>query len=695
MSKRPLTTAAQNPLINAEKQESASSNGSNTMVNNTPDTSTVATNNEDWSVQDSADLYSIDQWGVGYFSIADNGEVHVNNPTSANRSTDTTTLNNTSVSLVDIVQGMKERGLEMPAILRIENLLDQRIKELNEAFLRAITAAEYQGNYRGVFPIKVNQQCHVIEEIADFGRRFNHGLEAGSKAELIIALSQLRNHESPNQDSLIVCNGYKDSEFIDLGLYANQMGISCFFVLETPAELPIILERSRALNIKPLIGVRIKSSVVVDGHWNEDSGDRSIFGLSTNSLLEVVEQLKTANMLDCLQLLHCHLGSQIPNIRNIRNGVLEACRFYSELINEGAPMGYLDLGGGLAVDYEGASSNSTHSMNYKLDEYCANIVETIIESLDPLDIAHPTIVTESGRATVAYSSLLLFNILDVRNHEPQALPATLADDAHELLHNLFAVLGNTTNKNFQECYNDAIYYRDEIRELFRRGQVNLHERALGDNITLAILEKISHILKTIERIPPELEKLPELLSDIYYGNFSLFQSLPDIWAIDQVFPVMPIHRLNEQPDREAIIADITCDCDGKIDRFISPDGIRNTLPLHKLNKNEEYYVGVFLVGAYQETLGDLHNLFGDTNVVSVRLNGDGSFDFVREFHGDSISDVLSYVEYEPKQMLEQFRRKAEQAVKEQKITVAQRQEILKAFKESLQGYTYFEREQVN
>ncbi|NRA19455.1 MAG: biosynthetic arginine decarboxylase [Oceanospirillaceae bacterium] len=634
---------------------------------------------EDWQISDSENLYAINEWGAGYFNISKRGEVQV------------TVQNNqpsNSVSLLKIVEGMKERGLEMPCILRIENVLDHRIKELNEAFHRAISAVQYQGEYRGVFPIKVNQQCHVIEEIADFGQRFNHGLEAGSKAELIIALSQLRDH-----NSLIICNGYKDAEFVDLGLYATQLGIHCFFVLETPAELPIILERSKALGITPFIGVRIKSSVIVDGHWNEDSGDRSIFGLSTSALLDVVEQLKDANMIDCLQMLHCHLGSQIPNIRNIRSGVLEACRFYTGLINEGAPMGYLDLGGGLAVDYEGARTNSTHSMNYQLDEYCVNIVETIAECLNPLQITHPTIVTESGRATVAYSSLLLFNILDVRNHEPQPLPAKLKESDHETLHNLFSVNVDVNENNFQECYNDALYYRDEIRELFRRGHLGLRDRALADNITLSVLDKIAKLLKSIERIPPELENLPELLCDIYYGNFSLFQSLPDIWAIEQVFPVMPIHRLDEQPTRQAIIADITCDCDGKIDKFISPQGIRNTLPLHSLNEDEEYYIGVFLVGAYQETLGDLHNLFGDTNVVSVKINPDSSFDFVREFQGDSIADVLSYVEYEPKQMLEQFRRTAEQAVRDKKISASQRQKMLRAFKDSLQGYTYFEREQ--
>ncbi|MDF1584450.1 MAG: biosynthetic arginine decarboxylase [Methyloprofundus sp.] len=632
---------------------------------------------DSWSAEDSANLYGIREWGADYFDVSKQGEAVV----KVNFGDNTIT-----VPIIDIVEGMRERGLEMPAILRIENLLDQRIKQINEAFARAIHDQGYQNHYRGVFPIKVNQQCHVIEEIAAYGKHYHHGLEAGSKAELIIALSQLQDHES-----LIVCNGYKDEEFIELGLYARQMGIQCFFVLETTAELPIIIERSKALGIEPLIGVRIKLASMVEGHWNADSGDRSIFGLSTSALLTVVEQLKAANMLHCLQLLHCHLGSQIPNIRNIRTGVLEACRFYTGLIAEGAPLGYMDLGGGLAVDYEGSQTTNTHSMNYQLDEYCINIVETIQESLDPLGIAHPIIVSESGRALVAYSSMLLFNVLDVRDHKAPPLPESLPEGSHDLLKNLFNVLQSVNIKNLQECYNDSLYYRDEVRDLFHRGHATLHDRALAEDFNLAILERITQLLPQVTRISPELENLPELLSDIYYGNFSLFQSLPDIWAIDQVMPVMPIHRLNEEPTRDAIIADITCDCDGKIDVFTGPEGLQSTLKLHALRDNEEYYLSVFLIGAYQETLGDLHNLFGDTHVVSVHISEDGSFDFAREFHGDSIADVLSYVEYDPKVMQEQFRRIAETAVREGKISVAMRQQMIKAFRDSLNGYTYFER----
>lgn len=630
-----------------------------------------------WSAADSADLYGIREWGADYFGVTDDGLVSVVVPFG-----DKTV----SVPLLSIVQGMKERGLDMPVVLRIENLLDHRITELNEAFAKAIKTVGYRNEYRGVFPIKVNQQFHVIEEIASFGARYHHGLEAGSKAELIIALSQLEDPES-----LIICNGYKDAEFVELGLYAVQMGIRCFFVAETPAEIKIIIERSQALGVRPLIGARMKLSAKVDGHWAADSGDQSIFGLTPSQLIDVIDQLKAADMLDCLQLLHAHLGSQIPNIRNIRLGVLEACRYYVSLVEEGAPMGYLDLGGGLGVDYDGTRSNSTHSMNYRLDEYCVDIVEAVCETLDSQDIPHPVIITESGRATIAYSSLLLFNVLDVRKPEPANLPAEPPADAHELIGNLAAVMSTVTPTNLQESFNDALYYRDEVYELFRHGQMNLRHRALADKYCRAALYKIAQLLPQARRVSPELEALPELLCDVYYGNFSVFQSLPDIWAINQIFPIMPIERLKEKPTRQAILADLTCDCDGKIDRFAHPNGQLTTLPLHGVSEHEEYHLAVFLVGAYQETLGDLHNLFGDTNVVSVRIEEDGHFEFIREFQGDCIADVLSYVEYNPQDMLEKFRKTAERAVRSGKISAATRKDMLQAFSESLRGYTYFER----
>ncbi len=634
-------------------------------------------NQNTWSAAQSAEMYGINDWGAGYFELSGQGDVMVKVPFNGT---------DVRVSIPEILSGIRQRGLPLPLLLRIENVLDAQIQKLNEAFATAINKLDYQGQYRGVFPIKVNQQAQVVEEIALFGERYQHGLEAGSKAELIVALSAIK-----ADGRLIVCNGYKDQEFIDLGLRAQRLGYRCVFVIETPTELPIIIERSNALGIRPFLGVRVKLSSKVSGLWNKTSGDRSIFGLTTNQLVAAIDTLKANNMLDCMQLLHYHLGSQIPNIREIRNGVMEACRYYTDLVKEGAPMGYLDLGGGLAVDYTGAKNNQEHSKNYSLDEYCSDIIEVVASMLDTQEIAHPCIVTESGRSTVAYSSILLFNILDVTHFEPAALPATLAVDTHELIVNLHAVVDTINAKNLQECYNDAIYYRDELGELFKRGQINLRQRSLSENLFLEALQRIKAELRLCERIPPELEGLREYLADIYYGNFSVFQSLPDTWAIDQVFPLMPIHRNDEEPTREAIIADITCDCDGKIDRFIDANEVRNTLALHPLKEDEEYVLGVFLVGAYQETLGDLHNLLGDTAVASVRINADATFDVVKELEGDSIADVLSYVEFQPQALLENFRAVAERAVREGKISPAERREVLQSFSDSLRGYTYYER----
>ena len=631
-----------------------------------------------WSTEDSAELYAINEWGAGYFAIDENGEVAVSS----------TTANNVKVqaSVLDIIRQTRERGLDAPVLIRFEDLLAQQIKRLNEAFRKAIKDSKYQGEYRGVFPIKVNQQCHVIEEIAQVGAPYNHGLEAGSKPELIIALSTLE-----NRNACIICNGYKDQEFIDLGLQACSMGYKVFFVVETPSELPIILERSRVLGIKPMIGARVKLASMVGGHWNATSGDRSIFGLSTAQLIELVDTLKAEEMLDCLQLLHYHLGSQIPNIRDIRSGVLEACQVYMDLVREGACMGYLDLGGGLAVDYDGSKSDYVHSRNYSLDEYCADIVDVLMSTLDPFNIAHPTIVTESGRATVAYSSLLVFNVLDVATYEPGTIPDDIPASENIMIRNLVHLTSSANERNIQECYNDAVFYRDELRELFKRGQINLRSRSLAENLFLSVMQRILAIADEMPRGLHEADKLKEQLSDIYYCNFSLFQSLPDMWAIDQVFPVMPLHRLNEEPTRQAIIADITCDCDGKIDRFADRRGTRKTLALHPLKPDEEYYIGAFLVGAYQETLGDLHNLFGDTNVVSIRFNDDGDYEFIHEIEGDSIADVLSYVEYDPRTMQDRFRRNAELAVREGKITASERLKIMTAFSDSMRGYTYYER----
>ncbi len=631
---------------------------------------------ERWTVEDSADLYQIREWGAEYFSISDQGDMLVT-PLRGKK--------HISVNLPEIIAGIKARGYDMPMLLRFEDILDSQITQMHESFRSAIERFDYKAAFKGVYPIKVNQQKQVLETITRIGKNYHHGLEAGSKAELIAALSFLEDREA-----CLICNGYKDREFIDLGLYAVKMGFNCFFILEKPGELDLILERSRLLGIKPLIGVRFKLSTQAGGHWTESSGERSIFGLTISQIIESIEKLKTNGMLDCLQLLHYHLGSQIPNIRDIRASIQEACRVYVGMAKEGAPMGYFDLGGGLAVDYDGSHTNYMNSRNYTLDEYCADVIEAVMEVTNEDAVPHPVIITESGRATVAYYSVLLFNIFDTGAIDAGPIPETLPEETPDAIANLFEVSKSLSIRNLQECYNDALYYRDQIRQLFKTGELTLRDRSLGDKIFWSVIQAVSDNVKQLKFIPKELTDIDVALADIYYANFSVFQSLPDSWAIGQLFPVMPIHRLDEMPVRNAILADLTCDCEGKIDRFIDRQGVRKALRLHEIREGEEYYLGVFLVGAYQETLGDLHNLMGDTNVVSINVSEDGSYSFVRELEGDSVADVLSYAEYEPKNMSKRLRETAERAIREKLITPSERREIMKMYEEGLRGYPYFE-----
>jgi len=630
-----------------------------------------------WNKEKSEELYGIRNWGAGYFSVSKKGEVIVN-PYKNDPET--------AISLMDIISGILERGLEMPVLLRFENLLDSQISFLNNSFDSAMHKLGFKGNYRGVYPIKVNQQQQVVEEVIKFGKRYHHGLEVGSKAELIAALSVMKDKEA-----CLICNGYKDDEFIDLCLYAVKLGLKCFFVIEMPNELDAVLERSRVLGIKPNIGVRIKLATKAGGHWTDSGGDRSIFGLNVTQVIGIVDALKERGMLDTLKLMHYHLGSQIPNIRDIRSAVLEATRVYAELVREGAPMGYLDLGGGLAVDYDGSNTNFVNSRNYTVEEYCTDIVESVMSILDPSEIPHPTIITESGRTTVAYYSVLLANVLDVEKVQEHELPESLDESYSEQIRNLFDVYKSISLKNLQECYNDALYYRDEIRDMFKHGRISLRERSFSEKIFWNTISQIAREQTKLKNPPPDFEDLDSAIADIYYCNFSVFQSIPDSWAIDQLFPIMPIHRLLEEPNRKAVIADITCDCDGKIDRFIDLHDVKRTLPLHEMKNGDDYYIGIFLVGAYQETLGDLHNLFGDTNVVSVRINVDGTFNLVRELHGDSVADVLTYVEFDPKVMQSRFRQTAEEAIHEGLINATERRDITRAYENGLRGYTYYER----
>ncbi len=629
-----------------------------------------------WTSDDAAELYGIRTWGAGYFDVSPEGNVIVR-PRAPR--------DDTAVNLIDVIEGLRARGLTMPMLLRFSDILDSQIAALNDGFANAMNEMGYQGAYRGVYPIKVNQQQQVIEEIVTFGQRYHHGLEAGSKAELIAALGYITDPEA-----LLICNGYKDAEFVDLALYSRKLGVNTVLVIEMPGELDLVLERAQALRIQPVVGVRVKLTTQAGGRWSESGGERSVFGLTTTQIIRMVDRLRQCDMLDCFQLLHYHLGSQIPNIRHIRNAIAEACRFYVDLVAEGVPLSYLDVGGGLAVDYDGSHTNFPSSRNYTLSEYCADIIEAVMAVADEAGVAHPIIVSESGRAVVAYYSVLLFDVLDVTQYESADPVTELPATAHEHVHNLRSVGESLTVRNLQECFHDAMYYREEIQSLFLHGAVSLRERAFGERIFWGLMTRIAKEIPRMKYIPDELRGLDVLLSDVYHCNFSVFQSLPDSWAIEQLFPILPIHRLNEKPERQAVLADTTCDCDGKIDRFIGLHDIQQSLPVHNIRNGEDYHLGAFLVGAYQETLGDLHNMLGDTNVVTVRLDDDGDLQFSREIYGDSVADVLSYVEYEPKQLLARLRNTAERAVRAGRITARQRRDIVQAYEAGLRGYTYVE-----
>ncbi len=629
-----------------------------------------------WNHDDSSELYGIDDWGNGYFRVNKSGEVTVRlNDKDDSRK---------DVSLIDLVEGLAERGTTVPVLFRFRDLLRCRIKELNESFRNAIKEAKYQGKYQGVYPIKVNQQRQVIEEITEFGTRYDYGLEAGSKPELIAALSYMHN---PN--AYVICNGYKDDEFIDLALTAQKLGINIFIVLEMPSELEVVLRRAEKLKIRPNLGLRVRLATKGSGLWQDSAGDKSVFGLNTAQVIDAVDKLRKEDYLDCLKLLHFHQGSQIPNISVIREGLTEAARIYVDLVREGAPLGVLDMGGGLAVDYDGSKTNFHSSCNYSIAEFARDVVEVVGEVCNKYDVAHPTLVTESGRAVVAYYSVLVFNILDVTSAPGTDEPPAMPENASEMLKCLAETNRIISRKNLQECYNDACYYRDQLRAQFFYGNSTLRERGVGEAYYWHILKRISLMLTEMETIPEDLRELSCSMVDFYYGNFSLFQSLPDSWAIDQLFPVMPLQRLNERPTNKAVIADITCDCDGKIDHFIDREDVAKALPLHDVAPDENYYIGVFLVGAYQETLGDLHNLLGDTNVVGVHLE-EGRPVYTHEVEGDTVADVLSYVEYDPKSLIDKFRNLAENAVSAGRITPAERRKAMDVFRSGLNGYTYYE-----
>ncbi len=632
---------------------------------------------KNWTATDSTDLYGVADWSNDYFHVSKSGEVTVRLRDSGGETQD--------VSLYSIVKGLAERGTDAPVLLRFRDLLQARVDELNKSFIKAIKEAGYQGHYRGVYPIKVNQQRQIVEEIVSYGARYHYGLEAGSKPELIAAMAQMQDGEA-----FLMCNGYKDDEFIDLALMGQRMGLNIHLILEMPNELPAILARAAKLGIEPNLGVRVRLAAKGSGHWSESAGDKSVFGLNAAQVIDVVDKLREANMLHCLKVLHYHQGSQIPNISVVREGLTEACRMYIDLVREGAPMGTLDMGGGLAVDYDGSQTNFHSSCNYSVEEYARDIVEVVGEMCTKCGVAHPTLVTESGRAISAYHSVLVFNILDVKSAPGSDSKApTLPEHASETLRALDETHRMLTRKNIQECYNDANFYRDQLRMQFFYGTTTLRERGIGEAIYWYIMGLIARRLADMSEIPEDLKEVSDNLVDTYYANFSLFQSLPDSWAIGQLFPVMPIQRLCERPTQKTILVDITCDCDGRVDKFIDREDVAKSLPLHEVEPDENYYVAVFLVGAYQETLGDIHNLLGDTNVVSVHLEN-GRPVYTNEEEGDCVADVLSYVKYDPRELVAKFRVLAERAVEEGRISPRQRRDAVEAYRDGLSGYTYYE-----
>ncbi|CUJ00310.1 biosynthetic arginine decarboxylase [Cognatishimia activa] len=619
------------------------------------------------------DVYGIKKWGKNLIVVNDKGEIGLKNPLNPDAP---------SVSLPAILEDLDDRGVQVPMILRVSSYLEHEIKHMNDCFNEAIARVGYRGKYRGVFPIKVNQQAQVVDRIVEFGRPFEYGLEAGSKPELVIALAHRLSREA-----LIVCNGIKDEEFIRLAILSRKLGFNTAIVLESPKEVDTVISVAKELDVDPMLGVRVKLTNQISGKWEKSSGDRSAFGMNTDQLVLMVDKLRDAGLLHCLKLQHSHLGSQVPDVNDVRRAVTEACRFYIELTQEGVPLTHLDLGGGMGVDYTGENRATDSSINYSMREYCTNVVETVAYAMDGAEIDHPTLVTESGRAVVATSSMLIFNVLEATHYDAPTAPEAEEGD-HHLISDLLAITGYITGARLQECWNDANFYRNELRALFHRGYIDLRQMARAERIYLHLMARIKEHAG-FDDIQISDEQLTKL-ADIYHCNFSLFQSLPDVWAIDQLHPIVPLQMLDQAPDRHAVLTDITCDSDGKVDRFILADGVAPTLPVHTLPEDTPYYMGVFFVGAYQETLGDLHNLFGDTNVVTIDLRADGGFDLLHEQEGDTISEVMSYVEFDPQDCVAEFRKMVDEAISTGALKSKDRKTLMGAYRDSINGYTYYE-----
>ena len=626
-----------------------------------------------WTIEESEKLYRIQGWGEPYFSI--NAAGHVTVSPKGDRGG--------SLDLCELVESLKQRNLALPLLIRFSDILEDRIERLNSCFARAIARYNYKNVYRGVFPVKCNQHRQLIQDLVRFGQPHHFGLEAGSKPELMIALATLK-----TPGALLICNGYKDRDYIETAILAQRLGQTSVIVLEQIEEVELAIAASIALGIKPILGVRAKLTTKGVGRWGGSTGDRAKFGLTIPEIIRAVGELEKAGMLDCLQLLHFHIGSQISSISVIKEAIREASHIYVELAKLGANMNYLDVGGGLGVDYDGSKTNFHASKNYNMQNYANDVVAGVKDACDERKIQVPIIISESGRAIASHQSVLVFDVLGTSD-VPREVPEPIDENAHQIPRNLYEIYQSISPENYQEVYHDAIQFKEEAVSLFNLGYLGIEERAKTEQLYWACCNKIQGIARQKEYVSEDLEDLEKVMASIYYINLSVFQSVPDSWAINQLFPIMPINRLDEEPTQRGILADLTCDSDGKIDQFIDLRDVKSVLELHTLKPGEPYYLALFLGGAYQEIMGNLHNLFGDANAVHIQLTPSG-YHIEHVVKGDTMKEVLSYVQYDAESLVESIRRQTEAALQQNKITLSESQLLLQNYERSLSQYTYLQ-----
>ena len=627
-----------------------------------------------WRIEDSEELYNIKGWGASYFGINDKGHAVV-----------TQLKDGVEVDLRELVDELALRDVTAPMLVRFPDILDNRIEKISHCFKRASEEYNYKAQNFIIYPIKVNQMRPVVEEVVSHGKKYNLGLEAGSKPELHAVIAT-----NMDSDSLIICNGYKDESYIELALLAQKMGKRIFLVVEKMNELRLIAKIAKKLDMRPNIGIRIKLASSGSGKWEQSGGDASKFGLTSSELLEALDFLREKKMEGCLKLIHFHIGSQVTKIRHIQTALVESSQFYVQLHRLGFNIEFVDIGGGLGVDYDGTRSGSNEgSVNYSIQEYVNDAISTLVDISDKNGIPHPNIITESGRALSAYHSVLIFDVLETAHLPEWDDDIDIKPEDHELVRELYTIWDKLNQNTMLEAFHDAEQIRDESLNLFSHGLVDLQTRAQIECLYWSVMREVNHIAQNLKHTPDELRGLPKLLADKYFCNFSLFQSLPDSWSIDQIFPIMPLQRLDEKPDKEATLQDITCDSDGKIASFITTRSVSNYLPVHSLKQKEHYYIGAFLVGAYQEILGDMHNLFGDTNAVHISVDEKG-YSIDQVIDGETVAEVLDYVQFNPKKLVRTLETWVSKSVKEGKITVDEGKEFLSNYRSGLYGYTYLE-----